>query len=58
MADVEDLETVLSAAVLLHDNGQSTDMTLIALHLSRRVQRASGAPRADQGRSSASMVSI
>ena len=28
--DVDDLDTVLSAAVLLHDNGQSTDMTLIA----------------------------
>jgi hypothetical protein len=27
--DVENLETVLSAAVRLHDNGQSTDMTLI-----------------------------
>lgn len=28
--DVDDLGTVLAAAVLLHDNGQSTDMTLIA----------------------------
>jgi uncharacterized membrane protein YjjP (DUF1212 family) len=28
--DVDDLDTVLAAAVLLHDNGQSTDMTLIA----------------------------
>jgi uncharacterized membrane protein YjjP (DUF1212 family) len=28
---VEDLDTVLSAAVLLHDNGQSTDMTLTAV---------------------------
>jgi hypothetical protein len=27
--DVEDLETVISAAVRLHDNGQSTDMSLI-----------------------------
>jgi uncharacterized membrane protein YjjP (DUF1212 family) len=31
VSDVEDLETVLRAAVLLHDNGQSTDMTLIAV---------------------------
>src|ERR1700756_385337 len=30
-SDVEDLDTVLRAAVLLHDNGQSTDMTLIAV---------------------------
>lgn len=30
--EVEDLDTVLRAAVLLHDNGQSTDMTLIAVH--------------------------
>lgn len=29
--EVDDLDTVLSAAVLLHDNGQSTDMTLIAV---------------------------
>jgi uncharacterized membrane protein YjjB (DUF3815 family) len=29
--DIDDLDTVLSAAVLLHDNGQSTDMTLIAV---------------------------
>jgi len=29
--DADDLDTVLSAAVLLHDNGQSTDMTLIAV---------------------------
>lgn len=28
--DLDDIDTVLSAAVLLHDNGQSTDMTLIA----------------------------
>src|ERR1700747_337311 len=28
--DVDDIDTVLSAALLLHDNGQSTDMTLIA----------------------------
>jgi uncharacterized membrane protein YjjP (DUF1212 family) len=28
---VEDLDTVVSAAVLLHDNGQSTDMTLVAV---------------------------
>jgi uncharacterized membrane protein YjjP (DUF1212 family) len=31
VSDVEDLDTVLRAAVLLHDNGQSTDMTLIAV---------------------------
>lgn len=38
-ADVDDLDTVLSAAVLLHDNGQSTDMTLIAAH---RLNRGLG----------------
>jgi hypothetical protein len=37
--DVEDLERALSAAVLLHDNGQSTDMTLIAVH---RLNRGLG----------------
>jgi hypothetical protein len=30
--DVEDLETVPSAAVRLHDNGQSTDITLVAVY--------------------------
>src|ERR1700756_3797930 len=30
--DVDDLDTVLSAAVLLHENGQSTDMTMIAVN--------------------------
>lgn len=39
---VEDLDTVLSAAVLLHDNGQSTDMTLIAVNrLNRGLGRSS-----------------
>lgn len=37
--DVDDLDTVLSAAVLLHDNGQSTDMTLIAVN---RLNRGLG----------------
>jgi uncharacterized membrane protein YjjP (DUF1212 family) len=37
--DVDDLDTVLSAAVLLHDNGQSTDMTVIAVH---RLNRGLG----------------
>jgi uncharacterized membrane protein YjjP (DUF1212 family) len=30
-SDVDDLDTVLGAAALLHENGQSTDMTLIAV---------------------------
>ena len=38
-SNVEDLDTVLSAAVLLHDNGQSTDMTLIAVN---RLSRGLG----------------
>ena len=37
--DVDDLDTVLGAAVLLHDNGQSTDMTLIAAN---RLNRGLG----------------
>jgi uncharacterized membrane protein YjjP (DUF1212 family) len=39
VGDVEDLDTVLRAAVLLHDNGQSTDMTLIAIN---RLNRGLG----------------
>ena len=38
-ADTDRLDTVLSAAVLLHDNGQSTDMTLIAVN---RLNRGLG----------------
>ena len=38
-SDVEDLDAVLRAAVLLHDNGQSTDMTLIAVN---RLNRGLG----------------
>lgn len=38
-ADAGDFETVLGAAVLLHENGQSTDMTLIAV---RRLSRGLG----------------
>ena len=37
--DIDDLDMVLGAAVLLHDNGQSTDMTLIAVH---RLNRGLG----------------
>ena len=37
--DVDDLETVISAAVRLHDNGQSTDMSLIPVD---RFNRALG----------------
>jgi uncharacterized membrane protein YjjP (DUF1212 family) len=37
--DIDDLDTVLGAAVLLHDNGQSTDMTLIAVN---RLNRGLG----------------
>ena len=37
--DVDDLDTVLGAAVLLHQNGQSTEMTLIAAN---RLNRGLG----------------
>jgi hypothetical protein len=39
--DVDDLETVRSAPLPLHDNGQSTDMTLIAIHRLNRGLRLS-----------------
>lgn len=38
-AEAGDFETVLGAAVLLHENGQSTDMTLIAV---QRLNRGLG----------------
>ena len=38
-AETDGLDTVLGAAVLLHDNGQSTDMTLIAVE---RLNRGLG----------------